>query len=33
MIGAQGYYEYRSGVRGDLTLNGFATMELDRLVY
>ena len=33
MIGAQGYYEYLSGVRGDLTLNGFATMELDRLVY
>ena len=29
MIGAQGYYEYMSGVRGDMTLNGYATMELD----
>ena len=32
MIGAQGYYEYLSGVRGDMTLNGYATMELDNLV-
>ena len=32
MIGAQGYYEYMAGVRGDLTLNGYATMELDQLV-
>ena len=29
MIGAQGYYEYLAGVRGDMTLNGYATMELD----
>ena len=32
MIGAQGYYEYMAGVRGDLKLNGYATMELDQLV-
>lgn len=29
MIGAQGYYEYMAGVRGNMTLNGYATMELD----
>ena len=29
MIGAQGYYEYLSGKRGDLYLNAYATMELD----
>ncbi len=29
MIGAQGYYEYLSGKRGDLHLNAYATMELD----
>ena len=33
MIGAQGYYEYMAGVRGDMTLNGYATMELDRAVF
>ncbi len=33
MIGAQGYYEYLSGIRGDMTLNGFATMELDDLIF
>ena len=33
MIGAQGYYEYMAGVRGDMTLNGYATMELDDIFY
>ena len=33
MIGAQGYYEYMAGVRGDMTLNGYATMELDKVVF
>ncbi len=33
MIGAQGYYEYMSGVRGDMTLNGYATMELDNVIF
>ncbi len=33
MIGAQGYYEYLAGIRGDMTLNGFATMELDDLIF
>ena len=28
MIGAQGYYEYCAGRRGDMTLNAFATMVL-----
>jgi len=28
MIGAQGYYEYCAGRRGDMTLNAFATMDL-----
>ena len=29
MIGAQGYYEYRSGVRSDASLNARATMGID----
>lgn len=29
MIGAQGYYEYLAGKRADLSLNAYATMELD----
>ena len=33
MIGAQGYYEYLAGIRGDMTLNGYATMELDDLIF
>ena len=33
MIGAQGYYEYLAGVRGDMTLNGYATMELDGVTF
>ena len=33
MIGAQGYYEYLAGVRGDMTLNGYATMELDSVTF
>ena len=28
MIGAQGYYEYLAGRRGDMTLNAYATMDL-----
>ncbi len=28
MIGCQGYYEYLAGVRGDSSLNAYATMEL-----
>lgn len=28
MIGAQGYYEYISGVRADLSLNAYATMDI-----
>lgn len=28
MVGAQGYYEYISGTRSDLTLNAFATKEI-----
>lgn len=28
MIGAQGYYEYLAGTRGDSSLNAYATMEL-----
>lgn len=31
MIGAQGYYEYQSGVRGEITLNAYATMPVDSL--
>lgn len=30
MIGAQGYYEYRSGRCADMSLNAYATMEIDR---
>ncbi len=29
MVGAQGYYEYLSGRRANLALNGYATMDLD----
>ena len=29
MIGAQGYYEFVAGVRGDMSLNGYATSDLD----
>ncbi len=29
MVGAQGYYEYLSGRRANLSLNGYATMDLD----
>jgi len=30
MIGAQGYYEYLSGRRADMSLNAYATMEIGR---
>ena len=30
MIGCQGYYEYRAGVRGTASQNGFANMEIGR---
>lgn len=33
MIGAQGYYEYLAGTRGDMSLNGLATMDLDKIGY
>lgn len=33
MIGCQGYYEYLSGVRADLSLNAYATMDIDRLFF
>lgn len=29
MIGAQGYYEYLAGTRGDMTLNAYATKSLE----
>ena len=29
MIGAQGYYEYLTGRRGSLSLNAYATMDLN----
>ncbi len=29
MIGAQGYFEYLAGKRGGLSLNAYATMDLD----
>jgi len=29
MIGAQGYYEYLAGRRGSLSLNAYATMDLN----
>ena len=31
MLGAQGYYEYLAGHRGDMSLNGLATMDLDKI--
>ena len=31
MIGCQGYYEYQAGVRGDMTQNGFANMDIGKL--
>lgn len=31
MIGAQAYYEYKSGVRANLDLNAYANMEIDKL--
>lgn len=31
MIGCQGYYEYLAGVRGDSSLNAYATMDLNKL--
>ena len=31
MIGCQGYYEYLAGVRADLSLNAYATMDVDAL--
>ena len=30
MIGCQGYYEYLSGLRGDMTQNGLANMDIGR---
>ena len=30
MIGCQGYYEYQTGVRGNMSQNGFANMEIGR---
>ena len=33
MIGAQGYYEYMAGHMGDMSLNGLATEDLDKLTY
>lgn len=29
MIGAQGYYEYLAGARGDMSLNAYATRDID----
>ena len=31
MIGAQGYYEYIAGVRADLSLNAYATMDISNI--
>lgn len=31
MIGAQGYYEFLAGTRADMTLNAYATMDVDTL--
>ena len=31
MIACQGYYDYTSGKRGDMSLNGIATLSLDKL--
>ena len=33
MIGCQGYYEYLAGVRADVDLNAYATMDVDSLHY
>ncbi len=33
MIGCQGYYEYLAGVRADLSLNAYATMDIDSLTF
>ncbi len=33
MIGSQAYYEYLAGARGDLSLNGVASMPVDKLFY
>ena len=30
MIGCQGYYEYLAGVRGDMSQNGFANMDIEQ---
>ena len=30
MIGCQGYYEYFAGVRGDMSQNGFANMDIEQ---
>ena len=32
MIGAQGYYEYMAGVRAELSLNAYATRDIDDAV-
>ena len=32
MIGAQGYYEYRAGARAELSLNAYATCDIDDAV-
>ena len=32
MIGAQGYYEYLAGARADLSLNAYATRDIDEAV-
>ncbi|MBQ1604054.1 MAG: hypothetical protein II079_09300, partial [Oscillospiraceae bacterium] len=29
MIGAQGYYEYLAGARADMSLNAYATRDID----
>ena len=31
MIGSQGYYDYQAGVRADMNLDAFATMDLDMI--
>jgi len=31
MIGCQGYYEYLAGVRADMSLDAYATMDVDKL--
>ena len=32
MIGAQGYYEYMAGARAELSLNAYATRDIDDVV-